>query len=61
MIRARLLSFTVTLAVIALLVLAQPGLAFAQTRIGEVDTTFKLIGRNDRVVVDRYDDPRVVG
>ena len=33
----------------------------AQTRIGEVDTTFRLIGRNDRVVVDRYDDPRVDG
>lgn len=31
------------------------------TRIGSVDTTFKLIGRNDRVVVDRYDDPKVDG
>ncbi len=45
----------------ALMVAAPPGLAGAQTRIGEVDTTFKLIGRNDRVVVDRYDDPRVDG
>ena len=26
-----------------------------------MDTTFRLIGRNDRVVVDRYDDPRVDG
>ena len=31
------------------------------TRIGEVDSTFRLLGRNDRVVVDRYDDPRVDG
>jgi CreA protein len=36
--------------------------AFAEgdpTRIGKVDTTFKLLGRNDRIVVDRYDDPKV--
>ena len=31
------------------------------TRVGKVDTTFKLLGRNDRIVVDRYDDPRVDG
>jgi CreA protein len=31
------------------------------TRIGHVDTTFKLLGRNDRIVVDRYDDPKVDG
>ncbi len=30
-------------------------------RIGSVDTTFKLLGRNDRIVVERYDDPRVDG
>ena len=30
-------------------------------RIGIVDTTFRLLGRNDRIVVDRYDDPRVDG
>ena len=29
------------------------------TRIGDVSTTFRVIGRNDRIVVDRYDDPRV--
>jgi CreA protein len=46
---------------IALLVLLLPIQALAQTRIGEVDTTFRLMGRNDRVVVDRYDDPRVDG
>lgn len=31
----------------------------AQTRIGGVDTTFRLLGSNDRVVIDRYDDPDV--
>ena len=31
------------------------------TRIGDVSTTFRLVGRNDRIVVDRYDDPKVSG
>jgi len=31
------------------------------TRIGDVSTTFRLLGRNDKIVVDRYDDPRVDG
>ena len=31
------------------------------TRIGDVSTTFRVIGRNDRIVVDRYDDPKVSG
>jgi len=31
------------------------------SRVGSVDTTFRLLGRNDRIVVDRYDDPRVDG
>ena len=31
------------------------------TRIGDVSTTFRVLGRNDRIVVDRYDDPRVSG
>lgn len=30
-------------------------------RIGDVSTTFRVIGRNDRIVVDRYDDPKVDG
>lgn len=33
--------------------------ALAQTRIGDVDTTFRLLGSNDHVIVDRYDDPGV--
>ena len=33
----------------------------AQTRVGAVSTTFRLIGANDEIVVDRYDDPKVDG
>jgi len=45
-----------------LLLLALPALAGdGASRIGQVDTTFRFVGRNDRVVVDRYDDPRVDG
>jgi len=35
--------------------------ANAQTRIGEVNTTFRLIGPNDKITVERYDDPKVQG
>lgn len=31
------------------------------TKIGEVSTTFRFLGHNDRIVVDRYDDPKVDG
>lgn len=30
-------------------------------RVGEVDTVFKLIGPDHKVVVDAYDDPEVTG
>ncbi len=33
--------------------------AFAQTHIGNVDTTFRLLGANDHISIDRYDDPGV--
>src|SRR6478672_10713681 len=29
--------------------------------IGEVDTVFKLIGPDHKIVVDAYDDPKVAG
>lgn len=35
-------------------------LSFAQP-IGEVDTAFKLLGANHKVVVEAYDDPKVAG
>lgn len=44
-------------AALAFLLTAAP--VFAQTRVGEVSTTFRLVGPNDKVVVERYDDPRV--
>jgi CreA protein len=31
------------------------------TRVGDVSTTFRVLGRNDKIVVDRYDDPKVPG
>lgn len=51
---------TILLTVLLLACGASPVLAEA-TRVGQVDTTFKLLGRNDRIVVDRYDDPKVDG
>jgi CreA protein len=51
-----------TLAVALLLLTAAPTFADdGPTRIGSVDTTFRLLGRNDRIIVERYDDPRVDG
>ncbi|WP_428374399.1 CreA family protein [Lichenicoccus sp.] len=41
--------------------IASPPAQADQTRIGAVSTTFRLLGRNDQIVVDRYDDPRVEG
>ena len=44
------------------LVLAALGPAPAQAeKIGDVDTAFKLIGPDHKVVVEAYDDPRVSG
>ena len=45
---------------IALSLTAPPARADG-TRIGQVSTTFRLLGRNDEIVVDRYDDPKVAG
>jgi CreA protein len=33
--------------------------AGAQTRIDSINTNFRLLGPDDKVVVERYDDPRV--
>lgn len=33
--------------------------ALAQQRIGEVSTTFRMMSPNDKVVIERYDDPKV--
>jgi len=45
------------------LALALSGFTFAAhaESIGEVDTVFKLIGPDHKIVVDAYDDPKVQG
>jgi CreA protein len=35
------------------------GAALAQTRIDSINTNFRWLGPDDKVVVERYDDPRV--
>jgi CreA protein len=41
------------------LALLTAGAGIAQERIGATSTTFRWVGPNDKVVVDRYDDPKV--
>ena len=36
-------------------------LPVAAERVGEVDTVFKLIGPDHKIVIDAYDDPKVRG
>ena len=38
-------------------VLAAP--AWAQTRIDSINTSFRWLGPDDKIIVERYDDPRV--
>ena len=47
-----------TLAAVVMFVAA--GIAHAEP-IGDVDTAFKLIGPDHKIVVDAYDDPKVAG
>ena len=48
--------------VVAVLLLVAVANAMAGAdRIGEVDTVFKLIGPDHKIVVDAYDDPKVAG
>ncbi|HTW28465.1 MAG TPA: CreA family protein [Acetobacteraceae bacterium] len=42
---------------LCLLLLAAP--AAAQTRIGSINTNFRWLGPDDKIVVERYDDPLV--
>src|SRR5271165_314696 len=35
------------------------GTALAQTRIDSINTNFRWLGPDDKIVVERYDDPRV--
>ena len=49
-----------SIAAIPTLLLCIAGFAVAEP-IGEVDTVFKLIGPDHKIVVDAYDDPKVAG
>jgi len=46
----------VVLAAVAALV---SGAAFGQTRIDSINTSFRWLGPDDKIVVERYDDPKV--
>ncbi|CAH0351955.1 CreA family protein [Aquabacterium sp. CECT 9606] len=46
--------------ILALALLAASALAHAES-IGEVDTVFKFIGPDHKIVVDAHDDPKVAG
>ena len=48
---------TVALAAIAVAILA--GTSQAQTRIDAINTNFRWLGPDDKIVVERYDDPKV--
>ena len=37
------------------------GPALAQTRIDSINTNFRWLGPDDKIIVERYDDPRVGG
>src|SRR5882757_1059614 len=41
------------------LLIALPWAARGQTRIDAINTSFRWLGPNDKIVVDRYDDPKV--
>jgi CreA protein len=45
------------LAALAASILAAPG--HAQTRIDSINTNFRWLGPDDKIVVERYDDPKV--
>jgi len=41
------------------LLLSLPYAVQAQTRIDAINTSFRWLGPDDKIVIDRYDDPRV--
>jgi CreA protein len=51
---------TIAKCLVAIVAVGTVGLAHAEP-IGEVDTAFKLIGPDHKIVVDAYDDPKVSG
>lgn len=47
------------LIIIAAIVASITGAASAQTRIDSINTNFRWLGPDDKILVDRYDDPSV--
>ena len=45
--------------VLCCLLTAVPLAAHAQTRIDAINTQFRWLGPDDKIVVERYDDPKV--
>lgn len=45
---------------LALCLILTPGLALAEV-IGEVSTVFKVVGPNDKIVIEAFDDPKIDG
>ena len=54
------LTVALALSLLSLPVLALPAPAFAE-EIGSVDTVFKLIGPDHKIVIEAFDDPAVPG
>jgi CreA protein len=48
-----------TLLAVLAAVSLMPGASHAQTRIDAMSTQFRWLGPNDKIVVERYDDPKV--
>ena len=46
---------------VVLLAIAASSLPAHAEQIGEVSTVFRFLGKNDRVVIEAYDDPKVNG
>src|SRR3954463_5121869 len=46
-------------ALLAALLATMSGATVAQTRIDSISTSFRWLGPNDKIVVERYDDPKV--
>jgi CreA protein len=53
----RIACFAAVLALLAWMGGAGP--ALAQTRIDSINTNFRWLGPDDKIIVERYDDPRV--
>lgn len=45
--------------IVALILAVSAAPAMAQTRIDSINTQFRWLGPDDKIVIERYDDPRV--